>query len=92
MVFNERLKLGDRLSWLCATLPTLVIVVAQFTDFIGFMGIAGSAIALLVAILVVPTMRGARKHGDVKNPEWTLGFSGTPSSRSRLSWVSSSPR
>ncbi len=76
VVFNERLKLGDRVSWLCATLPTLVIVVAQFTDFIGFMGIAGSAIALLVAILVVPTMRGARKHGDVKKPEWTLGFFG----------------
>ncbi len=76
VVFNERLKLGDRVSWLCATLPTLVIVVAQFTDFVGFMGIAGSAIALLVAILVVPTMRGARKYGDIKNPEWTLGVFG----------------
>jgi len=76
VVFNERLKLGDRVSWLCATLPTLVIVIAQFTDFVGFMGIAGSAIALLVAILVVPTMRGARKYGDIKNPEWTLGVFG----------------
>jgi len=40
------------------------------------MGIAGSAIALLVAILVVPTMRGARKYGDIRDPEWTLGFFG----------------
>jgi len=76
VVFNERLKLGDKPSWLFATLPTLVIVLARFTDFIGFMGIAGSAIALLVAILVVPTMRGARKYGDIRDPEWTLGFFG----------------
>ncbi len=76
VVLRERLKTGEKTSWLFATLPTFLIVITRFTDFLGFMGIAGSAIALLVAILVVPTLRGARKHGDVRNPAWVMGVWG----------------
>ncbi len=76
-ILKQRLKWSDRISWLAATLPTFLIVIIGVTDFLGFMRLAGGAIALLVAILVVPVLNGARKHGDVRNPEWTLGFFGT---------------
>lgn len=76
-ILKQRLKLSDRISWLTATLPTFLIVIIGVTDFLGFMRLAGGAIALLVAILVVPVLNGARRHGDVRNPEWSLGFFGT---------------
>ena len=76
VILKERLGWGDRLSWLIATLPTLLVVITGLTDFLGFMRIAGGAIALLVAILVVPVLRGARRHGDIREPEWTMGAYG----------------
>jgi amino acid permease len=76
VILKERLAWGDRLSWLVATLPTFLVVITGLTDFLGFMRIAGGAIALLVAILAVPVLRGARKYGDVRDPEWLMGFWG----------------
>jgi len=76
-ILKQRLKWGERVSWLAATLPTFLIVILGVSDFLGFMRLAGGAIALLVAILVVPVLNGARRHGDVRNPEWSLRFFGT---------------
>jgi amino acid permease len=76
VILKERLAWGDRISWLVATLPTFLVVITGLTDFLGFMRIAGGAIALLVAILAVPVLRGARKHGDIRDPEWLMGFWG----------------
>jgi amino acid permease len=76
VILKERLAWGNRLSWLAATLPTFLVVITGLTDFLGFMRIAGGAIALLVAILAVPVLRGARKYGDVRDPEWLMGFWG----------------
>jgi amino acid permease len=73
VIVKERLKWGDRLSWLVATLPTFLIVITGVTDFMGFMRLAGGAIALIVAILIIPTYRGILKNGDIRNPEWKLG-------------------
>lgn len=78
VIVKERLNWGDRSSWLIATLPTYLIVITGITDFLGFMRLAGGAIALLVAILVVPTYRGALKHGDIQQPVWQLGKLGGP--------------
>lgn len=75
-ILKERMKWGDRLSWLIATLPTFFIVVTGFLDFLGFMRLASGVIALLVAISVVPALRSVRKHGDIRNPEWKLAFFG----------------
>jgi amino acid permease len=75
-ILKERLKWGDRLSWLIATLPTLLIVVTGSLDFLDFMRLAGGVIALLVAISVVPALRNIRKYGDIRNPEWRLTFFG----------------
>ena len=76
VILKERLAWADRLSWLVATLPTFIVVITGLTDFLGFMRIAGGAIALLVAILAVPVLRGARRYGDVRDPEWLMGFWG----------------
>ena len=75
-ILKERLNWGDRISWLIATLPTFLIVITGFLDFLGFMRLAGGVIALLVAVSVVPALRGVRKHGDIRNPEWRLTFFG----------------
>lgn len=76
VIVKERLKWGDRSSWLIATFPTFLIVITGVTDFLGFMRLAGGAIALIVAILIIPTYRAVLKDGDVTNPEWKLGSLG----------------
>ncbi len=73
VIVKERLQWSDRMSWLVATLPTFVIVILKISDFLGFMRIAGGAIALIIAILIIPTYHGAKKHGDVSNPSWQMG-------------------
>ena len=76
VILKERMNWGEKLSWFAATLPTLLIVITGISDFLGFMRLAGGAIALLVAIMVVPVLRASRKYGDVKDPEWKLGIFG----------------
>jgi amino acid permease len=76
VVVQERLGWGPRLSWLAATLPTFLIVISGALDFLGFMRLAGGAIAVLIAVMVVPLVNGARKHGRVSDPEWVLGVWG----------------
>ncbi len=76
VILKERVNWGDRVSWLAATLPTFLIVMTGFTDFLGFMRIAGGSIAILLSILVVPTLRAARRHGDNPDPAWVMGVWG----------------
>ena len=52
---EERLKVPRITAWLIATLPTLVIALAGFSGFLGFMRTAGGGIAILVAVLFLPT-------------------------------------
>jgi amino acid permease len=78
VVVQERLGWGQRLSWLTATLPSFLIVIARVSDFLGFMRMAGGAIAVLVAIMIVPLLNATRRRGPVKTPEWTMGIWGTP--------------
>jgi len=76
IVVEERLKTGSKLSWLIATLPGLLLVMVTTKGFLGFMEMAGGAIALIVAFMVVPLFNVARKKGRITNPEWELGFLG----------------
>ncbi|MBN1637087.1 MAG: hypothetical protein JW920_11260 [Deltaproteobacteria bacterium] len=78
VVVQERLHWDERLSWLIATLPSFLIVIAGTTDFLGFMRVAGGAIAVLVAVMVVPLLNAVRKHGKVASPQWSMGFWGGP--------------
>jgi len=89
VVVQERLGWGPRLSWLVATLPSFFIVIVRVSDFLGFMRMAGGAIAVLVAIMIVPLLNATRRHGPISNPAWTMGIWGAPIfqvlCRSRLS-------
>jgi amino acid permease len=76
VVLAERLNWGDRLSWVVATLPSLVVALIGFTDFLGFLQITGGIIAILAAILMVPGYLSLKRKGRNKNPEWTMGMFG----------------
>lgn len=76
VIIAERLKFSYKLSWLLATAPTLLLALSGLAGFVGFLRITGGAIAVSVAILVVPALRGSRKQGEVANPDFSLGFFG----------------
>lgn len=77
-IVQERLKWGERLSWLLATLPSFFIAVAGFTNFLGFMRIAGGGIAVLVAVLMIPAFRVSRnaRRRQGMDVSWSVGFFG----------------
>ena len=77
-VVEERIHTGTRISWLLATLPGLVIVVFTTADFLDFISLAGGAIALLVALMIVPLYNSAKKNGSIQQPAWSLRFMGKP--------------
>lgn len=60
-MIRERVGLGNFPAWLLATAPTLALSMAGFGGFLEFMRTAGGAIAVLVAILFVPTYRAYRR-------------------------------
>lgn len=60
-MLRERLGWKQIFCWLAATVPTLLFVLTGVSDFLGFMRMAGGAIAIIVALLVVPTFRAFRK-------------------------------
>ncbi len=78
VIVKERISTGTRLSWLIATLPSLVPVLLGMSDFLGFMRMAGGSIAILIAVLVIPTYRASRKaHIWEFDYKMTLGLFGT---------------
>jgi len=76
IVIEERLKWDYRLCWLVATLPTLVLAMANITGFLGFMRIAGGLLAVLISIMVIPAYRGSIKYGTNQMPEFKLDVLG----------------
>jgi amino acid permease len=78
VVVEERVKTNPKMSWLIATLPSFVVVLALVSKkgFLDYLVMAGGAIALLVAFMVVPLLNSARKIGNVTEPEWHLGIFG----------------
>lgn len=60
-IIVERMGWGYRPSWLLATAPTLILAVSGLTGFLGFMRLAGGAIAVLVALLIIPALRTSRR-------------------------------
>lgn len=61
-IVEEQLRLDRRLCWLLATLPSLVLALLNLGGFIDFLELAGGAIAIIVAVMVVPAYRNARKE------------------------------
>ncbi|MDO4572598.1 MAG: aromatic amino acid transport family protein [Clostridia bacterium] len=61
-IAEEQLRLGRRLCWLVATLPSLILALLNLGGFIDFLELAGGAIAIIVAVMVVPAFRSARRE------------------------------
>ncbi|HWR23419.1 MAG TPA: aromatic amino acid transport family protein [Feifaniaceae bacterium] len=61
-IVGEQLRLGRRLCWLIATLPSLILSLVNLGGFIDFLELAGGAIAIVVAVMVVPAYRNARRE------------------------------
>ncbi len=61
-IVEEQLKLDRRICWIAATLPSLILAVLNLGGFIDFLELAGGAIAIIVAVMVVPAYRNARKE------------------------------
>jgi amino acid permease len=59
MIKEQFEKLPFRLCWLIATLPSIVISVFGNAGFISLMEIAAGASAIILAFLVIPTVRKA---------------------------------
>jgi amino acid permease len=63
-MIRERVGIGNVPAWLISTLPSLVLAVVGLGGFLDFMRTAGGGIALLVALLFVPTYWRYRKTVD----------------------------
>lgn len=61
-IVHEQLKLNERLCWLLATLPSLFLALLSLGGFIDMLELAGGAIAIIVAVMVVPAYRNARRE------------------------------
>lgn len=61
-IINDMLKIGDKWSWLIATLPSLILALLGLGDFMELMRTAGGLIAIVVAVMVVPAFINARKE------------------------------
>ncbi len=71
-IIEEQFKIDSRLCWLLATAPSLILALFTGGNFIDFLEMASGAIAILVAVMLIPTYRNARKEV----PGSTLGVWG----------------
>jgi amino acid permease len=77
-ILHERTGLSNRLAWLAATLPSLVILWLGVWQFLQWLRLAAGATALVVALITLPMYWQARRTGPVREPGWTLGRWGHP--------------
>jgi len=64
-IIKEQTRLNTRLSWLLATVPTFLLTFLP-AGFMEFLRITGGINAILLAILIVPAFRGAKKEGPTR--------------------------
>ena len=57
---EDALHISHRPAWLIATLPSLLLSLLGIGDFIDYLEIGAGAIAIIVAILVIPTYNHVR--------------------------------
>lgn len=74
-IVEEQMNWNTKLCWLIATLPSLLISLLNVGGFIDFLELAGGAIAIIVAVMVIPTYRNSRNE----IPGSTLGVLGSTS-------------
>lgn len=76
VIIKERVGWPEKLSWLTATLPTIVIALAGTATFLSLMRLVGGGIAVVVALLLVPAYRASRRS-RIAEPDldsgWNIG-------------------
>jgi amino acid permease len=72
-MIEEMTHIGSRLCWLIATLPSMILVLFELGNFMELLRTAGGLIAIVVAVMVVPSYRNARREV----PGGVLRHSGT---------------
>ncbi len=77
-ILQERTGISARVSWLLATLPSLLILWVGAWQFLEWLRLAAGATAIVVALITIPMYRQARRTGPVRHPGWTLGRFGSP--------------
>jgi amino acid permease len=77
-ILLERTGISDKVAWLLATLPSLLILWAGAWQFLEWLRLAAGATAIVVALITIPMYRQALRTGLVKDPGWTLGRWGRP--------------
>ena len=61
-IVEETAHLNSRLSWLIATLPSLLLALFSLGGFMEFMRLAGGLISIIIAVMVVPAFINARNE------------------------------
>lgn len=61
-IVEEQTHLGSKICWSLATLPSLILALLPIGSFLDFLEVAGGAIAILVAVMVVPTFGRANRE------------------------------
>ena len=77
-ILRERTGISDRVAWLLATLPSLLMVWVGMWQFLEWLRLAAGATAIVVALITIPMYRQALRTGPVSDPGWTLGRWGSP--------------
>jgi amino acid permease len=75
-VLRERLRLNDKLAWLLATLPCLLISFFKLGNFLEYLRFTGGVIGILLVVIMIPAYLSVKKKGIVRRPAWSLGFFG----------------
>lgn len=60
-IVKDMLHIGDRLSWFIATIPSFALVMFNLAGFMELMRTAGGLIAIIIAVMIVPAYRNAKK-------------------------------
>lgn len=61
-IVEEQTKLDTRVCWVLATLPSLLLTLLNMGSFMSFLRMAGGVIGIIVAVMVVPAYRNARRE------------------------------
>jgi len=77
-ILHERTGLQPKASWLLATLPSLLVLYLGAGGFLEYLRLAGGATAIVVVLITIPMYVTARRIGEVRYPDWSLGRWGGP--------------
>lgn len=72
-IIAERTRAGFRVSWLVATLPSLLLLYAGAMGFLEWLQLAAGLTAIIIALVTIPMYVSARRRGPVSTPDWSLG-------------------